>query len=186
MLKDGAIDSIELGEQLVDRRSVARHYRPAEDPGDWLNYVDEVREAGTEEPERPVVFARLLTAVIGAEAPIPVDAGLTDRVDWEVELAVTIGLTTEPFAGWRCRRCPGRFARSRNCRSTSARMPTRRSQYANRSIRVSHRVFDEDSHSPGLYERIDRADRHVRVGSDGQGPWPMGLASRTPWWAASS
>jgi hypothetical protein len=40
-------------------------------------------------------------------------------------------------------------------------MPNRRSQYANRCIRVSHRVFVEDSHSPGLYERIDRADRPV-------------------------
>jgi hypothetical protein len=64
-------------------------------------------------------------------------------------------------------------------------MPTRQSQYANRSIRVSHRVFVEDSHSPGLYERIDRADRRVRVGFDGQGFSPMDLASRTPWWAAS-
>jgi hypothetical protein len=68
--------------------------------------------------------------------------------------------------------------------STSARMPTRRSQYANRSIRVSHRVFVEDSHSPGLYERIDRADRPVRVGFDGQGSSPMAKGPR-PWaWRA--
>jgi hypothetical protein len=61
----------------------------------------------------------------------------------------------------------------------------RRSQYSNRSIRVLHRVFVEDSHSPGLYEPIDRADRPVRVGFNGQGSSPMGLASRTPWSAAS-
>jgi len=46
-------------------------------------------------------------------------------------------------------------------------------------------VFVEDSHSPGLHERIDRADRPVRVGFDGQGSSPMALASRAPWWAAS-
>jgi hypothetical protein len=73
-------------------------------------------------------------------------------------------------------------------------MPTRQSQYANRSIRVSHRVFVEDSQSPGLYERIDKADRNASIEQidlyvsvfDGQGSSPMDLASRTPWWDASS
>jgi hypothetical protein len=65
-------------------------------------------------------------------------------------------------------------------------MPTRRSQCANRSIRVSHRVFVEDSHSPGLYERIDRADRPVRLGFDGHGSSPSAWrAEPHGGWAAS-
>ena len=69
-------------------------------------------------------------------------------------------------SGRRLRR-PGsaRKASSRRKRlSTSARMPARRSQRADRSIFFSHRVVVEDSHRPGLYERVDRTDRPLRIG----------------------
>jgi 2-keto-4-pentenoate hydratase/2-oxohepta-3-ene-1,7-dioic acid hydratase in catechol pathway len=42
-------------------------------------------------PEAPVIFAKFPTAVIGPNEPIPIDAELTQRVDWEVELAAVIG-----------------------------------------------------------------------------------------------
>jgi 2-keto-4-pentenoate hydratase/2-oxohepta-3-ene-1,7-dioic acid hydratase in catechol pathway len=58
-----------------------------------LNYLDHIREQNAEVPEQPVVFAKFPTAVIGAGDPIPIDEGLTERVDWEVELAVVIGRT---------------------------------------------------------------------------------------------
>ena len=56
-----------------------------------LNYLDHIRESGLEPPERPLVFAKFPTSVIGAERPIRLPLELTERVDWEVELAVVIG-----------------------------------------------------------------------------------------------
>ncbi len=56
-----------------------------------LNYLDHIRESGLDRPERPIVFAKFPNSVIGTEAPIRVPLGLTERVDWEVELAVVIG-----------------------------------------------------------------------------------------------
>ena len=42
-------------------------------------------------PEHPLVFAKFPSSVIGPDAPIQIDRGLTDRVDWEVEVGVVIG-----------------------------------------------------------------------------------------------
>lgn len=56
-----------------------------------LNYADHVRETGMAAPEHPLVFAKFPSSVIGPDAPIQIDRGLTDRVDWEVELGVVIG-----------------------------------------------------------------------------------------------
>jgi 2-keto-4-pentenoate hydratase/2-oxohepta-3-ene-1,7-dioic acid hydratase in catechol pathway len=65
--------------------------RPGKIVAIGLNYHDHVREAGVESPERPLVFAKFPSAVIGPDEPILVDESLTERVDWEVELAVVIG-----------------------------------------------------------------------------------------------
>src|ERR687893_1605163 len=56
-----------------------------------LNYLDHIRESGLDRPEKPLVFAKFPTSVIadGEEIRIPVD--ITERVDWEVELAAVIG-----------------------------------------------------------------------------------------------
>jgi 2-keto-4-pentenoate hydratase/2-oxohepta-3-ene-1,7-dioic acid hydratase in catechol pathway len=56
-----------------------------------LNYRDHIEEAGLEEPERPLVFAKFPSSVIGARDPIAIDLSLAERVDWEVELGVVIG-----------------------------------------------------------------------------------------------
>jgi 2-keto-4-pentenoate hydratase/2-oxohepta-3-ene-1,7-dioic acid hydratase in catechol pathway len=54
------------------------------------NYAAHAREMGTEAPERPMVFLKPSTAVIGPGDPIqhPRDS---DRMDYEGELAVVIG-----------------------------------------------------------------------------------------------
>jgi 2-keto-4-pentenoate hydratase/2-oxohepta-3-ene-1,7-dioic acid hydratase in catechol pathway len=56
-----------------------------------LNYLDHIRESGTQAPERPLVFAKFPSSVIAAGEPIRLPLELTRRVDWEVELAVVIG-----------------------------------------------------------------------------------------------
>jgi 2-keto-4-pentenoate hydratase/2-oxohepta-3-ene-1,7-dioic acid hydratase in catechol pathway len=57
------------------------------------NYADHVREVTrpTPMPERPICFAKPPTTVIGHEAAIDLSAGVTQQLDWEVELVVVIG-----------------------------------------------------------------------------------------------
>src|SRR5271154_1964660 len=56
-----------------------------------LNYLDHIRETGLDVPSRPLVFTKFTTSVIGDGEEIVIDRELSDRVDWEVELAVVIG-----------------------------------------------------------------------------------------------
>jgi len=56
-----------------------------------LNYLDHIRESNAPRPQVPLVFTKFPTSVIGTGEPIPIDAALTERVDWEVELAAVIG-----------------------------------------------------------------------------------------------
>jgi len=55
-----------------------------------LNYMDHVRESGAEPPAKPLVFTKFTTSLIGDGEEIRIPKGLTERVDWEVELAVVI------------------------------------------------------------------------------------------------
>jgi 2-keto-4-pentenoate hydratase/2-oxohepta-3-ene-1,7-dioic acid hydratase in catechol pathway len=56
-----------------------------------LNYEDHIRESGQPAPKVPLVFAKFPTSVVADGAPIRLPQALTQRVDWEVELAVVIG-----------------------------------------------------------------------------------------------
>ena len=56
-----------------------------------LNYLDHVRETGMERPQRPLMFATWPSSVIGTDAAIAVDAGLTERVDGEVDRELAEG-----------------------------------------------------------------------------------------------
>jgi 2-keto-4-pentenoate hydratase/2-oxohepta-3-ene-1,7-dioic acid hydratase in catechol pathway len=55
------------------------------------NYADHAREMGTEPPAEPVLFLKPSTAVVGHGDPIAYPVKLTQRVDYEGELAVIIG-----------------------------------------------------------------------------------------------
>lgn len=56
-----------------------------------LNYSDHCREAGLDAPESPVSFSKHPSSVIGHGHSIPLDATISNQVDYEVELAVIIG-----------------------------------------------------------------------------------------------
>jgi 5-carboxymethyl-2-hydroxymuconate isomerase len=66
-------------------------HRPGKIVAIGLNYMDHVREAGMETPQRPLVFTKFTTSVIADGDPIVIDRAIAQRVDWEVELAVVIG-----------------------------------------------------------------------------------------------
>ena len=70
---------------------LAAPLRPGKIVAIGLNYLDHIRESKLERPERPLVFAKFPSSVIGPTDAIEIDASLTTRVDWEVELAVIVG-----------------------------------------------------------------------------------------------
>ncbi|MEM8797583.1 MAG: fumarylacetoacetate hydrolase family protein [Pseudomonadota bacterium] len=67
--------------------------------GIGLNYVDHIEESSRsldtakELPEKPVIFSKPPTAIIGPDEPIEHNGEITQQLDWEVELAVIIGRT---------------------------------------------------------------------------------------------
>ena len=56
-----------------------------------LNYRDHAREQGTAIPDRPIIFAKFPTSVIGPGDVITWDPALTERVDYEAELGFVVG-----------------------------------------------------------------------------------------------
>lgn len=64
-----------------------------------LNYADHAAESSAARgrelavPEHLVVFTKAVTSVTGHDADIPYDSTVTTQLDWEVELAVVIGLS---------------------------------------------------------------------------------------------
>ncbi len=55
-----------------------------------LNYREHILETGRELPEYPTLFAKFADTLLGARDELRLPA-LSDRIDWEVELAVIIG-----------------------------------------------------------------------------------------------
>ncbi|GAA4578413.1 fumarylacetoacetate hydrolase family protein [Planotetraspora phitsanulokensis] len=55
------------------------------------NYADHAKEMGNEAPAEPIVFLKPSTSVIGSGEAIAYPEKLTERVDFEGELAVVIG-----------------------------------------------------------------------------------------------
>jgi 2-keto-4-pentenoate hydratase/2-oxohepta-3-ene-1,7-dioic acid hydratase in catechol pathway len=56
-----------------------------------LNYHDHCRETGMAAPERPLIFAKFSSSLVGPDAALEWPHGLTEQVDWEAELAAVIG-----------------------------------------------------------------------------------------------
>jgi acylpyruvate hydrolase len=55
------------------------------------NYRDHCAEQGVKPPDRPIIFAKFPTSVIGPGEPITWSPDLTTQVDYEAELGVVIG-----------------------------------------------------------------------------------------------
>ncbi|HBQ64410.1 MAG TPA: hypothetical protein DD727_05730, partial [Clostridiales bacterium] len=60
-----------------------------------LNYRQHARESGMKLPERPVIFIKATTSVIGPEEAIRLPSTAPDEVDYECELAAVIGRTAK-------------------------------------------------------------------------------------------
>jgi 2-keto-4-pentenoate hydratase/2-oxohepta-3-ene-1,7-dioic acid hydratase in catechol pathway len=75
--------------------------RPGKVIGVGLNYTEHIAESArtldTDEslPQRPVLFSKPSTAIVGPGEPVLHDGNLTEQLDWECELAVVIGKTAK-------------------------------------------------------------------------------------------
>ena len=56
-----------------------------------LNYIDHASESKMELPKHPLVFTKFNSSITGPFDPIIISSSLTEKVDYEVELAVVIG-----------------------------------------------------------------------------------------------
>lgn len=72
--------------------------------GIGLNYTEHVAESAQsldtspELPRQPVIFSKPPTCVIGPGEPIAHDKTITQQLDWEIELAVIIGVAAKGVA----------------------------------------------------------------------------------------
>jgi 2-keto-4-pentenoate hydratase/2-oxohepta-3-ene-1,7-dioic acid hydratase in catechol pathway len=73
-----------------DKVRITRPFLPGKVIAVGLNYREHAREGGLAVPERPVLFAKWTSAVIGPGDPIVIPPD-TKEVDYEAELAVVIG-----------------------------------------------------------------------------------------------
>jgi 5-carboxymethyl-2-hydroxymuconate isomerase len=86
--------ALEDGEALAPGMLDAPLKSPSKIACVGLNYHDHARETGMAAPERPLIFAKFPSSLVGPGAAIEWPEGLTEQVDWEVELAVVIGRRT--------------------------------------------------------------------------------------------
>jgi 2-keto-4-pentenoate hydratase/2-oxohepta-3-ene-1,7-dioic acid hydratase in catechol pathway len=85
------------GERLLTRSlSSVTLDAPIPRPGKIIalgrNYLDHIKETGSDIPKFPIIFAKFPSCVIGPNDPIPIPK-ISKQIDWEVELAVVMGRT---------------------------------------------------------------------------------------------
>ena len=111
-IKDNALRQIDFQGEMIDFIKGIRSYQPIGSPipldrvqfapavsnpskiiGIGLNYMDHIRESNGEVPEIPLVFAKFPSSLIAHNDQIIWDTSLTNKVDFEAELAIIIGKT---------------------------------------------------------------------------------------------
>ena len=91
-------ESYRVADTPLAGATVTSPLRPNKIVAIGLNYLDHMRECNMEVPTKPLVFAKFPSSVIGEGEAISIDAEVTERVDWEVELAAVIGRTARHVA----------------------------------------------------------------------------------------
>lgn len=85
-------------ENAASTREISEFASPVVHPGKivaiGLNYMDHIRETGSDVPERVVAFAKYPSSLNGPYDDIVVDPSLTKKADYEAELAAIIGQPT--------------------------------------------------------------------------------------------
>ena len=85
-----------------------------------LNYEDHARESGMDIPKEPILFNKAPSCIVGPHDDVIVPRG-SDRLDWEVEIAIVIGeeaLYVSEDAAWTT-------SRASACATTCPNAPSR-------------------------------------------------------------
>jgi 5-carboxymethyl-2-hydroxymuconate isomerase len=88
-----ALGTVGAGRPIAAADLAAPVTRPSKIVAIGLNYRDHAREQHLDLPEQPLVFAKFPTSIIGPTDPIEVSAKLTNKPDYEAELAIVVGRT---------------------------------------------------------------------------------------------
>ena len=94
VLRDAVDDPSRItaeGRPLADADLLPPVPRPGKVVAIGRNYREHVEEENSQPPPAPLVFAKFPSAIVGPDAEIRWDPGLTQQVDWEAELGVVIG-----------------------------------------------------------------------------------------------
>lgn len=75
----------------IDEVEILAPYRPGKIIAVGRNYAEHAAEMQHDLPEKPLLFAKMTSSVIGTGEPIVYDPEVTTQVDWEGELGVVIG-----------------------------------------------------------------------------------------------
>ena len=90
-----------MGERLLLPLSEIKPLAPIPRPGKLLciglNYSDHAAEIEMKKPERPILFSKYATCVIGPGDPVVLPT-ISNQVDYEAELGVVIGKTARKVA----------------------------------------------------------------------------------------
>ncbi|MCC6453500.1 MAG: fumarylacetoacetate hydrolase family protein [Caldilineaceae bacterium] len=91
LAKQIAADGSSQGVPVGDVKLLAPISNPSKLIAIGLNYMDHVRETGSKVPSIAVMFTKYTSSIIGPGDEIRWDPTLTQKVDFEAELAVVIG-----------------------------------------------------------------------------------------------
>jgi 2-keto-4-pentenoate hydratase/2-oxohepta-3-ene-1,7-dioic acid hydratase in catechol pathway len=83
--------STPIGQSVEHLTFLSPLLRPSKIVCIGLNYHDHAVEQGVELPQRPLVFAKFPSTLVGQDAVVSWSSEITQNVDWEAELAVIIG-----------------------------------------------------------------------------------------------
>jgi 2-keto-4-pentenoate hydratase/2-oxohepta-3-ene-1,7-dioic acid hydratase in catechol pathway len=57
----------------------------------YQKHAEETAKLESREPSPPTIFTKAITSLTGPFADIAIDPSISDKIDWEVELAVVVG-----------------------------------------------------------------------------------------------
>lgn len=77
--------------KLMTKVSLRAPYYPPRIFAVGRNYFEHIAEMGRQVPEKPFIFSKFPSSIIGDHAPIRWRTSITQQVDWEGELGVVIG-----------------------------------------------------------------------------------------------
>jgi 2-keto-4-pentenoate hydratase/2-oxohepta-3-ene-1,7-dioic acid hydratase in catechol pathway len=89
------LDPTAGGEQVQAEELLNPIVPPAKLLAIGMNYLDHMAETGTKQPENPILFAKFSNTLNEPYGRVIIDPRLTEKGDYEVELAVVIGKTTK-------------------------------------------------------------------------------------------